>query len=152
LKSGNWMLSLLAASSLAVQARADAASPSPVATTQHVMRLVQLPNGDYTVPMNELIDPAWKGKVTLHGEGLRTLVTVTVYGSALRKHALELHPGRDCNASGAANTIRLNPANTGVPSQTIVSLPITNLTSHDYVVAARDATNAQQYRESCAHL
>jgi hypothetical protein len=116
------------------------------------MRLIKQPNGDYRVPMNELLDPAWSGTVTLHPQGLKTLVTVTVNGTQLRKHALELHPGADCASFGAANSIKLNPANTGVPTSTLVSLPITNLTSNDYVVAARDATSAQQYKESCAHL
>jgi len=122
------------------------------AAQAHTMHLVRLPNGDYTAPMDELIDPAWTGSVTLHAQGLKTLVVVTVRGNSIRRHALELHPGGDCNEFGAANSIVLNPANTGVPSNTLVSLPITNLTSSDYVVAARDATNAQQYQETCAHL
>ena len=77
------------------------------------MRLVKLPNGDYTVPMNELLDPAWTGKVTLHPQGPKTIVTVTVFGNMVRKHALELHPGSDCQAFGAGNSIALNPAGTG---------------------------------------
>jgi hypothetical protein len=116
------------------------------------MRLVKLANGDYTVPMNELLDPEWSGSVTLHAQGLKTLIIVTVNGAQLRRHALELHPGADCASFGAANGIRLNPANTGVPSSTLVALPITNLTSSDYVVAARDATSSRQYKETCAHL
>jgi hypothetical protein len=137
---------------LSVPALADAPGSAASGTPQHVMHLVKLPNGDYTVPMNELLDPSWTGNVRLHPVGLKTLVIVTVKGTHLRKHALELHPGADCNAFGGADGIKLNPANTGVPSSTLVSLPITNLTSNDYVVAARDATSAQQYKESCAHL
>lgn len=133
-------------------APAVAAPPAPSAPPHHAMRLVRLPNGDYTVPMNELLDPAWTGKVTLHPQGPKTIVTVTVYGGSPRRHALELHPGSDCQAFGAANSIPLNPAGTGQPSRTIVSLPITALTSKDYVVAVRNATESQQQREACAHL
>ena len=133
-----------------IAATSASAQPAPTEAPHHTMRLVQLPNGDYTVPMNELLDPAWTGKVSLRAQGLKTLVTVVVFGTELRRHALELHPGSDCNSFGAANSIQLNPANTGVPSRTLVSLPITNLTSSDYVVAVRDATGSRQYQESCA--
>jgi hypothetical protein len=129
-----------------------AAEPEPAATAHHMMHLIKLPNGDYTVPMNELIDPAWKGTVVLHGSGLKTIVTVTVHGSNFRTHALELHPGSDCNAFGAGNAVALKPATTGVPSQTIVAIPIGNLKAQDYVVAVRDATARQQRAEACAHL
>jgi len=135
-----------------IAATSASAQPAPTEAPHHTMRLVQLPNGDYTVPMNELLDPAWTGKVSLRAQGLKTLVTVIVVGKEQRRHALELHPGSDCSSLGVANSIRLNPANTGVPSQTLVSLTITNLTSSDYVVAVSDATESRQYQESCAHL
>ena len=121
-------------------------------TAQGAVRLIKLPNGDYTVPMSELEGSGTNGTVTMHPQGPKTIVTVTVNGTSKHMHSFKLHPGSDCSSFGAANSITLAPALTGQPSRTIVSLPITNLTSSDYVVAARDATTHAQFQESCAHI
>ncbi|MGP6157526.1 MAG: hypothetical protein ACLPYS_08475 [Vulcanimicrobiaceae bacterium] len=131
---------------------AGAQQPSSPPTGGHVMHLVKLPNGDYTVPLSELESSGTSGNVTLHPEGLKTIVTVLVSGKMKRRHALSLHPGSDCNVLGTPKNIALAPARTGQPSRTIVSLPISNLTSSDYIVTAEDATARKRFEEACARL
>jgi hypothetical protein len=116
------------------------------------VRLIKLPNGDYTVPMSELEGSGAIGQVTMHPQGLKTIVTVQVSGKANHRHVFSLHAGSDCTIFGAPNSIALAPAQTGQPSRTIVALPIGNLMSKDYVLAARDATARAQFQEACAHL
>ncbi len=41
---------------------------------------------------------------------------------------------------------------TGQPSQTLVSLPLNNILSKNYVIDAHDATERQQFKEACARL
>ncbi|MFY9780079.1 MAG: hypothetical protein WAJ85_06150 [Candidatus Baltobacteraceae bacterium] len=125
------------------------ATPQP---GHHVMHLIKLPNGDYTVPLSELQGSGTTGKVTIHPQGLKTLVTVVVAGKPQRQHTFTLHEGSDCSRLGPPNNIALAPARTGEPSQTIVSLPISNLMTNDYIITAQDATSRQQYQEACAHL
>ncbi len=128
---------------------AGAQSPPP---GRHAMHLIKLPNGDYTVPMSELRGSGTSGKVTLHPVGMKTLVTVSVTGGANRKHAFNLHSGKDCGTLGAANAVALAPALTGQPSKTLVTLPIGDFTSKDYVVDAENANAREQFREACARL
>ena len=134
------------ATALPLPARAQA-SPTPMP-----LHLVKLPNGDYMVPLAELDNSGTHGDITLHPAGPKTLVIVRVFGSPLRTHELHLHTGGDCTALGAATTMPLHPAFGGQPSQTLVSLPIGELTSKDYVVDAHDATARRQYAEACADL
>jgi Cu/Zn superoxide dismutase len=127
---------------------AVAQSPAP---KSHAVSLVKLPNGDYTLPMSALQGSGTSGKVTLHPEGLKTLVTVTAYGAPKHLHDFHLHSARDCDVA-AASAISLAPAMSGQPSQTLISLPLTNLLSKNYVIDAHDATERQQYKEACARL
>jgi hypothetical protein len=126
------------------------AQPSPDAAEVHATRLIKLPNGDYTVPMQSLIGTTSGGKVMFHPQGPKTLVTVYVFGSGRHKYNFNLHRGSDCTQLGA-QPITLSPAFGGQKSQTLVALPINNLTSSDYVVAARNALTRQQFTEACAH-
>lgn len=115
------------------------------------MHLIKLPNGDYTVPMSELMSSGTSGKVTLHAMGMKTLVTVRVNGGK-RKHAFNLHSGTDCSTLGVANNVALAPALTGQPSKTLVTLPIGDFTSKDFVVDAENANARRQFHEACARL
>ena len=128
-----------------------AVAQSPAPTKSHAVSLIKLPNGDYTVPMSTLEGSGTSGKVTLHPEGLRTLVTVTAYGPPKHLHDFHLHAARDCDVAGASS-IPLRPAMSGQPSQTLISLPLNNILSKNYVIDARDATERQQFKEACARL
>lgn len=127
------------------------AQPSPQASAVFATPLVRLPNGDYTVPMKALLGTGTSGKVMFHPQGPKTIVTIYVFGNAKHKYKFNLHSGRDCTQAGVA-PIPLRPASGGGQSQTLVSLPIENLKSHDYVVDARNATARKQFAEACAHL
>lgn len=116
----------------------------------HAVPLIRLPNGDYTVPMSELQGSGVTGNVTLRPQGLRTLITITVFGNRARTYALRIHPGRDCNALYPASSIALRPAVPGQPSRTIVELPISSL--NNYLITAQDTTERTQYQEACARL
>jgi len=127
-----------------------AATPSPQATAP--TGLIKLPNGDYTVPMRELAGSGTSGTVTLHPSGAKTLVTVYVFGSSKHRHTFRLHTGRDCSDTNAGTVAAMQPAFGGERTQTLVSLPISNLTSKGYVVDANDATGQRQFAEACAQL
>ena len=114
-------------------------------------KLIKLPNGDYTVPMSELENSGVNGKAIFHPEGMKTLVTVYAYGLDKHKHFFDLHPGSSCSQLGVSGARNLQPALTGEPSQTLVALPITSITSN-YVVAAQDATRSAQVHEACGHF
>ena len=131
------------------QPGARATTPQPGA---HVMHLIKLPNGDYSVPLSELQGSGTSGNVTLHPEGMKTIFTVQVSGKPKHKHAFSLHSGSDCSILRAPNNIALAPARTGQASRTIVSLPISSLTSRDYSIVARDASSRAQFQEACARL
>jgi hypothetical protein len=133
---------------LATTAAAQSPSPSP---GPHVIHLVKLPNGDYTVPLSDLQGSGTSGQVTLHPEGMRTIFTVIVSGKTRRQHTFSLHAGSDCTVL-PPKSIALAPARTGQRSRTIVSVPISSLTSSDYIVTAQDATARRQFEEACARL
>jgi hypothetical protein len=122
---------------------AFAATPPP--------KLIKLPNGDYTVPMSELDGSGVTGVATFHPQGMKTLVTVQTYGIGKRLHEYDLHPGTSCSQLGVANAKNLRPALTGIPSQTLVSLPIDQISSH-YVIASSDATENARRHEACGHF
>ncbi len=127
-----------------------ATTPVPQATAP--TGLIKLPNGDYTVPMRELEGSGTRGTVTLRPQGEKTLVTVYVFGNPTHRHTFRLHTGRDCTATNAGTVAALPPTFGGQRSSTIVSLPISNLTSKGYVVDANDATGQRQFAEACAQL
>ena len=141
----------LLAMALAALSFGVAVAQSPAPVKSHAVSLIKLPNGDYTLPMSALEGSGTSGKVTLHSEGLKTLVTVTAYGAPKHLHDFHLHSARDCDVA-AASAIPLAPAMSGQPSQTLISLPLTNLLSKNYVIDAHDATERQQYKEACARL
>jgi hypothetical protein len=148
--AGRLALAVACAASLATARPLPAgaqASPSPMP-----MHLVKLPNGDYTVPLQELENSGTHGDVILHPDGTKTLVIVKVFGSPLRMHELHLHAARDCTELGAGATLPLQTTFGGQPSQTLVSLPIGELTAKDYVVDAHDATERNEFAEACAPL
>jgi hypothetical protein len=127
-----------------------AATPAPHATPP--TGLIKLPNGDYTVPMRELEGSGTHGTVTLRPQGEKTLVSVYVFGNPKHRHTFRLHTGSDCTATNAGTVAALPPTFGGQRSQTIVSLPISNLTTKGYVVDANDATGQRQFAEACAQL
>jgi hypothetical protein len=129
---------------------ATAATPAPAVTAPS--GLIRLPNGDYTVPMRELQGSGAAGTVTLRPLGEKTLVSVYVFGKRRHQHTFRLHTGRDCSATNAGTVAALPPTFDGQRSQTIVSLPISDLTSKGYVIDANDATGERQFAEACARL
>jgi hypothetical protein len=136
---------------VALTTSAAFAQSSPAVAPTHSIKLIKLPNGDYTVPMRELTGSGVSGKVTLHPQGPKTLVSVYVFGSRKHKHRFNLKSGSDCMRSGTG-TVALKPAVPGQPSQTIVSVPIENFTSKDYVIDMQNATAERQFEEACAKL
>ena len=131
-------------------ASALAATPAPRPTAP--TGLIRLPNGDYTVPMRELQGSGTNGTITLHPRGPKTIVSVYVFGNGKHRHTFRLHTGRDCTATNAGNVEALRPAFGGQRTQTLVSLPIADLTSKGYVIDANDATGRRQFAEACAQL
>lgn len=95
------------------------------------------------------------GSVTLSYIGsTRSRVRVTLANPARTAPTLTLRPGRDCQEPRVANaphSILLNPF-TGRVSETIVSLPLTNLQSGQYLLDVRNATARQQAIDACARL
>jgi hypothetical protein len=136
---------LTIAAAVAIGGSATNAAPTPPP------KLIKLPNGDYTVPMSELEGSGVQGKAIFHPEGPKTLVTVFAYGPDRHKHFFDLHPGSSCSQLGVSGARNLSPAMTGEPSQTLVALPITSITSN-YVIAAQNATRNDQVHEACGHF
>jgi len=128
-----------------IGATATYAAPTPPP------KLIKLPNGDYTVPLSELQGSGVNGKAIFHPEGPKTLVTVYAYGPLLHKHFFDLHPGSSCSQLGVSGAVNLRPALTGIPSQTVVALPLSSIQSN-YVIAAKDATRADELHEACGHF
>lgn len=128
------------------------ANAAPALSKSTAFHLVKLPNGDYTIPLAELESSGMTGKVMLHPQGLKTLVTVYVFGRGSRMHEFSLKSGRDCVSASATASMQLNPALTGQPSRTIVSLPIGQLTSKNYMIDVRNAAARNRFREACASL
>ena len=54
--------------------------------------------------------------------------------------------------SARASAIPLNPVNSSQLSETIVSVPISELRSRDYLIAIQNATAREQAVEACARL
>lgn len=126
-----------------------AQSPSPRPTPP--VRLIKLPNGDYTVPLRELEGEGMTGKVTLHEEGPKTLVTVYVFGNGKEPYRFSLKSGSDCvHANGVVAPIR--PAIMGMPAQTIVEVPITDFQSKSFAVDVQNASSRQEFKEVCSRL
>jgi hypothetical protein len=146
------MKTSLSLAALVLWGSAALAQPAPSASGSHAVPLIKLPNGDYTVPMRELEGSAQTGKIVLHRQGLGTLVTVYVFGNGRRKYKFNLKSGSDCAHASAANAVALKPAVPGQPSQTLVSVPLENFTSKNYVVDMQNATAERQFREACARL
>lgn len=117
-----------------------AASPTPV------------PSG-FSVP---LLGPDSKarGTVKVEPHGNQTLVRVTLFNSDYLKAPLTLHEGSDCGdaALGGVHPIPLNPVGTGQSSQTLISVPLENLRSQNFVIDLRNATQRSQFVEGCARL
>jgi hypothetical protein len=96
------------------------------------------------------------GTVTLQVIGrTRTRVNVQLANPAGHPLSLAIIKGSDCidnRESALASTIPLNPVNSSRLSSTIVSVPLNQLTSKNYLVQIRDATARQQITEACARL
>jgi hypothetical protein len=80
-------------------------------------------------------------RVSLHFNGINTSHSVVT-----------LHRGADCNAA-VARQFSLNPVSSSSQvSQTIVSLPLTDLRSGNYLLDVHNQTQAQQFAQACAHV
>jgi hypothetical protein len=95
------------------------------------------------------------GTVTLQRIGsTRSRIRVQLANPAAAGTRVTLHGGTDCHDPHFANAARsmlLNPF-TGRVSETIVSLPLTNLHSGKYLVAVQNQTARQQFIDACAQL
>jgi hypothetical protein len=147
-----FVLGLVGFGLLSTASFAQSPAPVPTAVPGHVIKLVKLPNGDYTVPMKELQGSGESGNVTLHPQGMSTLVRVYVFGSHRHKHRFNLRSGSDCVNAGATNAVPLKPAVPGEASETLVSVPIENFSSKSYVIDMENATNERQFPEACAKI
>jgi hypothetical protein len=95
------------------------------------------------------------GTVTLQRiGGTRSRIRVQLANPAAAGTRITLHRGTDCHDphfASAATSMLLNPF-TGRVSQTIVSVPLTNLQSGKYLVAVQNQTARQQFIDACAQL
>jgi hypothetical protein len=146
------MKSLLRLTAFVLLGTPALAGPVPSAAPTDSVKLIKLPNGDFTVPMRELEGSGENGKVILHPEGLNTLVTVYVNGRHRHHHRFSLKSGSDCANASASNAVPLKPAVPGQPSQTLVTLPIENFSSKNYVIDMQNDTERRQFSEACARL
>ncbi len=141
----------IAAAAFLLVVAATMGSTATYASQTPPPKLIKLPNGDYTVPLSELQGSGVTGKAVFHPEGPKTLVTVYAYGMLRHKHFFDLHPGSSCSQLGVSGAVNLQPALTGIPSQTVVALPLSSIQSN-YVVAAQDATRTDELHEACGHF
>jgi hypothetical protein len=96
------------------------------------------------------------GTVTLQKiGGTRTRIRVNLVNPAAVEPRVTLHTGEDCQHPLVANApqspVLLNRF-TGRTSTTIVNMPLTNLSSGNYLVRVRDATARAQAIDACAPL
>jgi hypothetical protein len=95
------------------------------------------------------------GTVTLQRiGGTRSRIRVQLANPATTSTQLRLVPGSDCEDPRIADQPHvqlLNPF-TGRISETIVSVPITQLRSQPFLLHVRDATARQQTIDACANL
>ena len=96
------------------------------------------------------------GTVTLQVIGrTRTRIRVQLSNPAVVEPRVTLRSGRDCNepriAQAPRSPILLNPF-TGRTSTTIVNLPLTNLSSGNYLIDVRTATQRAQALDACVKL
>jgi hypothetical protein len=85
----------------------------------------------------------------------RTMVRVQLDNPAGHPTVLGVVRGQDCQGniySARASAIPLNPVNSSQLSETIVSVPISELRSRDYLIAIQNATAREQAVEACARL
>jgi hypothetical protein len=108
---------------------------------------------DITVPLQERHGSGIHGTVTLHPQGKKTMVDVSMFsGPKHLRPALELYNGQDCVGTRPNKAIPLNPINTGQVSRTFVDIPFSAFRSRDFVVDVRDATQRAQASEACARV
>jgi hypothetical protein len=96
------------------------------------------------------------GTVTLQRIGsVRSRIRVELKNPALSESKVTLRTGRDCQEPRVANAphspILLNPF-TGHTSDTIVNVPLNNLSSGKYLLDVQTATARAQAIDACAHL
>ncbi|MBV8367479.1 MAG: hypothetical protein JO036_00895 [Candidatus Eremiobacteraeota bacterium] len=96
------------------------------------------------------------GTVTLQKiGGTRTRIRIDLANPARTEPTVTLRSGSDCQHPIIANAphspILLNPF-TGRTSTTVVNLPLTAVSSGDYLVHVQNATARAQAIDACAHL
>lgn len=126
---------------------ASAQTPGPKASHAHT--------GDIVVPLQERHGSGVAGTVTLHPQGNKTMINVTMFsGPPHLRPTLTLRGGGDCTDARLASTrpIPLNPVNTGQVSRTFIEMPIESFNKSNFVIDVRDATTRQQALEGCARL
>jgi len=151
LRSSLPVLAVLAALVLPAPAAADsqstaaAAAAAATSAAKKVLVAIEQRNGSQT-----------GGTVTLQVIGRsRTRVHVQLTNPSGRPLILAIVRGSDCldnRQSALASTIPLNAVNSSQVSETIVEVPLSNLTSSNYLVQIRDATTRRQITQACARL
>ncbi|HEX3549422.1 MAG TPA: hypothetical protein VHT53_03565 [Candidatus Elarobacter sp.] len=138
------------AAMLATIGSGAAQSPTAVKAAQDATRHAQA----VTYALLDRTSGATIGSVTLQRIGsTRSRVRVTLTNPALGSTA-RLRPGSDCTSPRVANaphSILLNPF-TGRVSETVVSLPISNLQSGNYLLDVQNATERQAAIDACARI
>jgi hypothetical protein len=149
------VLSALAlAAALALPLGAFAQSPSPSAVD--AAKLATQKAKAVTYALLDRSSGASLGTVTLQRIGsTRSRIRVQLVNPATTAPRVTLRTGSDCQEPRVAlaprSPILLNPF-TGRTSDTVVNLPLTNLSSGKYLVHVQDATARAQALDACAHL
>jgi hypothetical protein len=133
---------------------AHAATPVPVPVTAatDATRAAK----EVLVKLEQLNSSTMTGSITMREIGrTRTMVRVQLDNPAGHPTVLGVVRGQDCQGnilSSRASAIPLNPINSSQLSETIVNLPLSELSSRDYLIAIQNSTAREQAVEACARL
>ncbi len=126
--------------------------PSPVTAATDATRAAK----EVLVKLEQRNSSTTSGTVVMREIGrTRTLVRVQLDNPAGHPTVLGVVRGADCQGnifSTRANTIPLSPVSASQVSETIVNVPLSELRSHDYLIAVQNATAREQALEACARL
>jgi hypothetical protein len=134
--------------------RAYAATPPPVPVTAatDATRAAK----EVLLKLEQRNSSTMTGSIYLREIGrTRTMVRVQLDNPAGHPTVLGVVRGQDCIGniySARASAIPLNPVNSSQLSETIVSVPLSELRSRDYLIAIQNATAREQAVEACARL
>ena len=133
-----------------------AAAQTPNPTSVKAADLATKKAKQFLIQLEQRNGSTVRGTVGLQVIGrTRTRVSIQLLNPAGHPLSLAIVKGSDCvdNVESArASAIPLNPVNSSQLSTTVISVPINQLTSKNYLVQIRDATARNQITEACARL